>query len=210
MSYAPGSQRRPDPAARRPVPRTPAPLKVVMALVGSVVVVIALFAAGIVAERVNRKEPVAAAGTPARAGKQTAESDKAVKPPGIGDPVRDGKFEFVVSRVDCSRTSFGIEQLKRTAEGRYCVVSLSVRNIAGKPKYFLGLAQRAKDANGTSYGFDEIAGIYANRDTHTFLEKLDPGDRVTGKLVFDIPADVRLATLELHDFPLSGGVTVTL
>ncbi|MEU4427453.1 DUF4352 domain-containing protein [Actinoplanes sp. NPDC024001] len=195
MSYEPRSQRR------------TAPLKAVIALVASVIVVIALFAAGIVAERVNREEPVAAAGA---AAKPTAEARKTSKPPGIGDPVRDGKFEFVVSRVNCARTSYGMENLKRTAEGRFCVVTLSVRNIADEPKYFLGLAQKAKDANGASYGYDEIAGVYANRDTQTFLKKLDPGERVSGKLVFDIPHGVTLTAVELHDFPLSRGVTVAL
>ena len=193
MSYEPSSQ-------LRPARRTPVPLKAVLALVASGVAVIALFAAGTAAEQVNRDGPVAAVGAPAATS----------RPPGMGSRVRDGKFEFVVSKVDCSRTSFGIEHLKRTAKGHYCVVSLSVRNIADKPKYFLGFAQKAQDANGTSYRYDEIAGVYANRNTHTFLEKVDPGERVTGRLVFDVPAGVELATLELHDSPLSGGVTVTL
>ncbi|MFF0380353.1 DUF4352 domain-containing protein [Actinoplanes missouriensis] len=196
--------------------RRASPFAVVIALVVSAVAVVALFAAGIVAERVNRAGPVAAAGAPAekpakKPAKTLAETAKrTARPPGVGDPVRDGKFEFVVSRVDCSRTSFGIEQLKRTAEGRYCVVTLSVRNIADEPKYFLGLAQKARDTDGEEYGYDEVAGLYANRNTRTFLEKLNPGDRVTGDLVFDIPRRVTLAALELHDFPLSGGVTVTL
>ncbi|MEU4562676.1 DUF4352 domain-containing protein [Actinoplanes sp. NPDC023936] len=203
MSYRPDAQ-------RRPAPRTPGPLKMVIALVVAAVVVTALFAAGIAAERVNRTGPVAAAGASAETEEQAEQGEQPERAAGVGDPVRDGKFEFVVSRVDCSRTSFGIEQLKRTAEGRYCVVSLSVRNIADEPKYFLGLAQKARDTTGAEYGYDEIAGLYANRDTGTFLEKLEPGDRVTGELVFDIPARRRLAVLELHDFPLSGGVTVTL
>ncbi|MEU8238292.1 DUF4352 domain-containing protein [Actinoplanes missouriensis] len=197
-------------------PRRASPLAVVIALVVSAVAVVALFAAGIVAERVNRAGPVAAAGAPAETSAKkpaktlSATATRTARPPGVGDPVRDGKFEFVVSRVDCSRTSFGIEQLKRTAEGRYCVVTLSVRNIADKPKYFLGLAQKARDINGEEYGYDEVAGLYANRNTRTFLEKLNPGDKVTGDLVFDIPPETTLAALELHDFPLSGGVTVTL
>ncbi|WUJ09416.1 DUF4352 domain-containing protein [Actinoplanes sp. NBC_00393] len=39
---------------------------------------------------------------------------------------------------------------------------------------------------------------------------MEPGGRVTGKLVFDIPTKVQLAGLELHDSPLSGGATVAL
>jgi hypothetical protein len=168
-----------------------------------------LFVVGVVAQRYGSKEPAAAAVTSPPA-KTTPARPGSRPPPGIGDAVRDGKFEFVVSRVDCSPTSIGPERLKRTAKGRYCVVSLSVRNIADGAQYFLGRAQKAFDAAGTAYGNDEIAGIYANRDTLTFLRKLDPGERVAGELVFDVPKPVRLTTLELHDSLLSDGVEVTL
>jgi hypothetical protein len=90
------------------------------------------------------------------------------------------------------------------------VVSLSVRNIADGSQFFLGGAQKAFDATGAAYGNDEIAGVYANRDTETFLRKVDPGGRVSGKLVFDVPTAAKLTRLELHDSLLSGGVKVTL
>jgi hypothetical protein len=164
-----------------------------------------LFLAGVAAQQMGTNQPAAATAPspPARA----APSAPA---PGVGDKVRDGKFEFVVSRVDCSRTTVGLEHLQRTARGRYCVVSLSVRNIADTPRYLLGQAQKAVDATGTEHRSDTIAGVYANRDTQTFLERLDPGERVTGKLVFDVPRRIALTTVELHDSPLSGGVEVTL
>ncbi|GID51526.1 hypothetical protein Aca07nite_88010 [Actinoplanes capillaceus] len=109
-----------------------------IALVVSGVVLFALFTAGIVAERASRDTAVTAVDPPAE-----TETNKTKRPSGIGDPVRDGKFEFVVSHVDCSRAGVGIEHLRRTAQGRYCVVTQSVRNIADEPKYFLGLAQKA-------------------------------------------------------------------
>jgi hypothetical protein len=200
MSHDPHPQRRPGPRAP-----SGAPLNPLVAVLLACAAVVVLFVAGAAAERYSRKEEAATA--------------TVTKPPvepssraaaGVGDAVRDGKFEFVVSRVDCSRTSIGIEHLKRTAKGKYCVVSLSVRNIADGSQYFLGHAQEAFDAAGNSYGNDEIAGIYANRDTQTFLQKLDRGERVAGMLVFDVPKAVKLTALELHDSLLSGGVKVTL
>ncbi|MEU4692373.1 DUF4352 domain-containing protein [Actinoplanes sp. NPDC023714] len=180
------------------------PLKPALAIVVACAVVIALFAVGMVAGQRGReqKEVVAAAPAVTRStGKPAA---------GIGDPVRDGKFEFVVSGVDCSRSKVGIEQLARTADGKFCVVSLSVRNIAGEPKYLIGAAQKAIDSSGASYGNDEITSVYLNRGMRTFFAKLDPGERVSGVLVFDVPERARLTSLELHDFLLSGGVTVSL
>lgn len=130
--------------------------------------------------------------------------------PGVGDKVRDGKFEFVVTSVDCSRTSVGVEHLRRTAHGKFCVVSLSVRNIADQPKYFLGHAQKVVDTAGTTYGNDELAGLYANQNSQTLLRRIGPGQKVTGKLAFDLPAASAPATVELHDSLLSGGVEVAV
>lgn len=202
MSYDPHPQRRPDPGARRGAPLNP--LLAVLLACGAVAV---LFVAGAAAQRYGSAESAAAT---AAASPPPKAKPSSRPPPGIGDAVRDGKFEFVVSRVDCSATSVGPEYLKRTAKGKYCVVSLSVRNIAGGSQYFLGRAQKAFDAAGNTYRNDEIAGIYANHDTQTFLEKLEPGERVAGELVFDVPKPVKLTSLELHDSLLSGGVEVTL
>jgi hypothetical protein len=205
MSHDPHPQRRPGSGARGGAPLRP--LLAVLLACGAVAV---LFGAGAAAERYGSRQPAAAATVTSRPTKTAPATPGSRPPPRIGEPVRDGKFEFVASRVDCSRTSIGIEHLKRTAKGKYCVVSLSVRNIGDRWQYFLGHAQKAVDAAGTTYGSDEIAGVYANHDTQTFLQRLDPGQRVTGKLVFDVPKPVKLTSLLLHDSLLSRGVKVTL
>ena len=38
---------------------------------------------------------------------------------GIGTPVRDGKFEFTVRKMDCSRTELGDEFTKERAQGKF-------------------------------------------------------------------------------------------
>ncbi|MBM2614021.1 DUF4352 domain-containing protein [Actinoplanes sp. LDG1-06] len=184
---------------------TRASRKPLLAALLACVAIVVLFFAGVAAQQYGvRGEPAAATAS------RPAVSKSPKPPPGVGDRVRDGKFEFVVSKVDCTRTRVGLEHLARTAKGRFCVVSLSVRNIAGEPKYFVGRAQKAFDKTGASYDNDDLAGVYANRNTKTFLERLDPGERVTGKLVFDVPRKTALTRLELHDSLLSGGVTVAL
>lgn len=44
----------------------------------------------------------------------------------------------------------------------------------------------------------------------TLLNDINPGNQVTGVVVFDIPKNVKLTRLELHDSPFSGGVPVSL
>nr|WP_296064001.1 DUF4352 domain-containing protein [uncultured Actinoplanes sp.] len=198
----PQLRRRPDRGDRRR-----APLKPLVALGIAAVAVVALFAAGAAAQRYGS---AATAVPSAPAATAPARAVPTRPSPAIGDPVRDGKFEFVVTGVDCSRTSIGLEHLRRTAKGRYCVVSLSVRNIADGPKYFLGKAQKAFDATGASYRGDQLAGLYANQNLTTFVQRLTPGRQVAGKLVFDVPATAELTGVELHDSLLSGGVRVAL
>ncbi|WP_433363181.1 DUF4352 domain-containing protein [Actinoplanes sp. CA-142083] len=204
MSHDPRPQRRPDPGARGGAPLNP--LLAVLLACGAVVV---LLVVGFVAQRQTGTE--AAATTVTSTPSRTTPARPSSKPPaGVGQAVRDGKFEFVVSRVDCTQSSVGLEHFRRTAKGKYCVVSLSVRNVADGSQFFVGGAQRAFDTAGVEYGNDEIAGVYANRDTETFLRKVDPGHEVSGKLVFDVPKAATLTSLELHDSLLSGGVRVTL
>ena len=166
-------------------------------------VVTVLFTAGFLAQHLGAKGPVAAA--PARTSPTTS------APPGIGEPARDGKLEFVASRVNCSRSTVGIEHLTRTAEGKYCVIDLSVRNIAAdESKVFLGHVQKAFDADGGSHRYDEMASLYADPDTKTLVHRLKAGERIKVKLVFDIPQAAVLTRLELHDSPLSGGTEITV
>lgn len=192
-------RRRPRPV--RPA-RGPSPIKITLAVVGTAVALFLLFGVGAAVWTYGEREEPAAA---------TASTKAKVKAgPGLGDAVRDGKLEFVISRVDCAQRTLGAEQLKRTASGRFCVVSMTVRDIGDGAKYFVGHAQKAYDAAGTEYGADELAGVYANRGTEGFLRRIGPGEKVAGKLVFDVPKGVKLTTIKVHDSPLSGGAAVTI
>ena len=193
MSYDPHPQRRP-------------PLKPLYAALLGVGAIVALLVAGAAAQRYTTTESAAATLAPGRSAPKTPATPAT---PGVGAAVRDGKFEFVVSRVDCSHTTLGQEHFKRTAKGKFCVVSLSVRNIGDGAQFFLSYAQKGLDAAGAEYGVDEIADLYVNKDTRTFLDRVTPGRRVAGRIVFDIPAAATLTTLVLHDSLLSGGVQVS-
>jgi hypothetical protein len=197
----------PPPRQTRPRAKL-APLFWAMAAVGTLV---GLFLLGAAAQNAGRDTDSAAATATAGQPKGNGQPNRKVaEPPGIGDAVRDGKFEFVISRADCARSTVGSKHLNRKAQGKFCVVHLSVRNIADQPQLFLGSAQKAFDAAGTEFTDDKIAGLYANDDTQTFLQKIDPGDKVVGKIVFDVPATTALTIVELHDSFFSGGVRVTL
>lgn len=129
---------------------------------------------------------------------------------GINTPVRDGKFEFVVKSVKCGETKIGSEYLNQTAQGQYCLVAMSVKNIGDEAQTFDSSPQKAYNASGQQYDADGTAAIYVNDNSQTFLENINPGNSVTGTIVFDIPKNQKLTKLELHDSMFSGGVAVTL
>ncbi|MEV1147347.1 DUF4352 domain-containing protein [Micromonospora sp. NPDC049799] len=136
--------------------------------------------------------------------------DKPAKTAKIGQAVRDGKFEFTVKSNKCGVAKVGTDLLGEKAQGQFCLVTLNVKNIGKEAQLLDGSSQKAYAADGTEYSSDTGAAIYANKNAETFLNEINPGNQVTGVVVFDIPKNVKLAKLELHDSMFSGGVTVAL
>ena len=128
---------------------------------------------------------------------------------GIGQPVRDGKFEFTVSGVDCTRNELGTDPISTTAQGVFCIVSLNVTNVGDEAQYFDASSQKALDGQGREYSADSGSAIYLD-NPNSFLEQLNPGSTVDGQLVYDVPAGTQLTQIELHDSMFSSGVTVNL
>jgi hypothetical protein len=129
--------------------------------------------------------------------------------PGLGDKVRDGKFEFVVKAVACGKSKVGNQYLNKKAQGQFCQVTVTVKNIGDESQLFDGSSQKALAGN-VEFSNDGTAEMYANGDNNTFLNEINPGNQATGKLLFDVPKSTKLTGLELHDSPFSGGVKVTL
>jgi hypothetical protein len=129
---------------------------------------------------------------------------------GIGKPARDGNFEFTVKGVKCGVGKVGDQYAGKTAQGQFCLVTVAVKNIKSEPQMLSDSEQKAF-VGAASYAADTEAALYANGNSNSvFLNNINPGNTVTGKLVFDIPKGAKLTKLELHDSALSGGVQVNL
>ncbi|SCF06385.1 protein of unknown function [Micromonospora coriariae] len=136
--------------------------------------------------------------------------DAPAKTAKVGEAARDGKFEFTVKSAKCGVAKVGSDMLGQKAQGQFCLVTVNVKNIGKEAQMFDGSSQKAYAADGTEYSADGGAAIYANKNAETFLNDVNPGNQVSGVVVFDIPKNVKLAKLELHDSPFSGGVDVSL
>jgi len=97
------------------------------------------------------------------------------------------------------------------AQGEFQVVSVEVKNIGDKSQMFDASSQKALNASGQEFSADTIASISANGGaTSTFLENINPGNQVVGKIAFDVPVGTKLTQISLHDSPFSQGVIVNL
>jgi hypothetical protein len=129
----------------------------------------------------------------------------------IGQPVIDGKFEFVVDSVECGVEQVGSDFLVERAQGQFCLMTLSVKNIGTEPQTLFDRDQKGFGTNGSEYGANSAAGISANdTDSQVWVTQINPGNKLTGIVVYDLPQGVELAQVELHDSTLSEGVTVDL
>jgi hypothetical protein len=130
----------------------------------------------------------------------------------VGDAVRDGKFEFTVQSIECGKSSVGASQyLTKTAQGQYCLLKVSIKNIGDEKQSLLSSNQYLYNASGQKYSADDTATIYNSPNTSSsWYNDINPGNSVNGEIVFDLPKDQTPTSAELHDSAFSNGVKVNL
>lgn len=127
---------------------------------------------------------------------------------GIGKKVREGSFEFTVTKVSTA-SSVGDGPLARKARGRFVLVHLTVRNIGGEARIFFGDNQKLSDDEGNEFLADSSA-VTSDPKSKSLYEEIKPGGKVSGVVAFDVPRGREITTIELHDSMFSDGVRVTL
>ena len=141
----------------------------------------------------------------------TKSEDKPATVAKLNEVARDGKFEFVVKGVECGKTTIGTNQyLTKNAQGQFCLMTVSVKNIGNEAQGFFGTNQKLLNAQNQQYAADDTAGAYLDQNYSTLFSNINPGNSVEGVIVFDIPKDQTPVNAELHDSALSSGVKVSL
>ncbi|HEX3733444.1 MAG TPA: DUF4352 domain-containing protein [Mycobacteriales bacterium] len=129
---------------------------------------------------------------------------------GQDETARDGKFEFTVQKLECGKKSAGGDFLNKQAQGQFCFVTMKVKNIGNESRMFDASNQQAFNDADAQYEADSVASTYANQNGEAFLNNINPGNEVTGIVVFDIPQDQKISKFKLHDSAFSNGVSVKL
>ncbi|NKY60437.1 DUF4352 domain-containing protein [Nocardia flavorosea] len=127
-----------------------------------------------------------------------------------GSAVRDGKFEFQVTKVEQGEAAVSWNSLvDREAQGVYVLVHVTVTNISDQAQYYFGQNQTLIDEQGREFTNDSIAESYV-KDPGAGVGEINPGLKFDTVLVFDVPADAVPTAIEFHDSAFSGGVQVAL
>jgi hypothetical protein len=154
--------------------------------------------------------PLAAPTAPSLTTADQRGSDTAPAPAGgIGEQVQDGAFAFTVTDVE-TKESLGSGYLKSEAEGSYVLVHVTVTNVGTEAAMFADSNQTLLDADRREFSADSGAAVMYLPDSQAFLNQINPGNKVDGVLVFDVPEGVAPAAIELRESMFSGGATVSL
>lgn len=187
----------------------------VIGLIILVFILIAVFSSGNDANKTTsyieagKGEPTSSAST------QTSNNTKkeAVLPK-IGEAARDGKFEFTAKSIECGKSSVGTNPyLTKTAQGQYCLLTVSVKNIGNEPQTLSSSNQYLYNSAKQKYSADDTATMYispSDNASSSLYNEINPGNTVEGIIAFDLPKDQSPVQAEFHDSAFSGGVKVSL
>ena len=144
---------------------------------------------------------------------QTAENEGGESDllPGIGDPARDGKFEFTITAFECGATVVGTNEfLQEKAQGQFCIMDLNVKNIGDESQTLFTSDQKILNSEGQQFSNDTSAELAIDGNQDIWLQAINPGNFVQGQVVFDVPTGTNITKAELHDSALSNGIEVDL
>lgn len=128
----------------------------------------------------------------------------------IGVPARDGDVEFTVTGVECGVGRIGSEAFGTDPVGQFCIVAVDVENVGTAPATVIDFLQAVYDDAGQKYLASVTAAVQLAETPPTF-GPMNPGERRSMSLVYDLPTDVAPAVIELQGSALgTPGIRVPL
>lgn len=135
----------------------------------------------------------------------------------LGEELQGGPFRFKVTQAECVGREVGAPPETRVAQGRFCLVYLTLRNVGDRPEVYSASLQLVSDSSAKRYfpGVMEpgpplpplVTGSGAKEIVNV---RLNPGAETQGVLIFDMPVAAKPAEFEFHHRPRAIGVKVRL
>lgn len=137
-----------------------------------------------------------------------ASTASAAPAPPVGSAVRDGQFEFLVTKVEQGAETVGEGFWSEQAKGEFVLIYVDITNIGKEPRRYSSSNQQLFDDRGREFSSSFSADIALN--DYGSSEELNPGHQISVVLAFDVPAGTVPAAVEFHDSMFSGGAKVAL
>lgn len=169
----------------------------VLTVIGALILIAAI-GAGMNGARNDDGNGAQPAANGEQAAAQSGEKPAEKTMPGIGEAATAGDFEFTVTEVETGVESVGSEYLGKNAQGQFVLVHIDVKNVGNDTSTLSSSLQKLVDNQGREHEADASAAIYVE-DSNTLYERVNPGNAVSGVLVFDIPADAMPVSVKLQE-----------
>jgi hypothetical protein len=160
----------------------------------------ALFLIGILMPSEDSGTTAVADDTPAVSASEESSEEPVA---GLGDPVRDGKFEVTIKDVETGLPAYGEGFLAEDAQGSFTVVTMKIENIGDEPQMFFADNQIGIDSKGRELAAESVLD-------DSLLEEINPGNSITANVVFDVAKGVDVDAVEVHDSAFSGGALISI
>jgi hypothetical protein len=122
----------------------------------------------------------------------------------VGQAIDGHTFRFTVSKVKCGVAKVGSgATLFIEAKGQFCLVTLTVKNLSDTSTHFWADSASVNGRDGVAHTADRSAMVWANYDKEnkrlSSWDEISPGDSPSAILVFDVPKNVTLTSINLPD-----------
>lgn len=129
---------------------------------------------------------------------------------GLNTPVKAGSFEYTATGTKDAGTTVGTSPLTETAQGTYVEVDLTIKNVGNASATFISNYVKVVDATGKTYDADPTATLYANPNQSAWVAAINPGNSITGPILFDVPAGTKAVSIQVSDNMFGKGETINL
>lgn len=142
----------------------------------------------------------------------TASQPSGAKTGKVGQTVADGDLAFTVNSVTTT-SSVGNSYVAKTAQGIYYVISVKIDNNGKDTKTINASDFNVVDNQGRKFDYSNDGQMAMEESTGTtdlFLQQIQPGLSITGKIIFDVPKDATGLRLLAQGGLFTDGVSIDL
>jgi hypothetical protein len=108
-------------------------------------------------------------------------------------------FSWTFKKLTCGTTKIGDQYLNSKADGMYCQLDASAKNLTKKSSYLPSSDVLLIDSKGNEY--ENSSGLSLYKSCVFFLDKVSAGNTKTGCMIYDVPKGTKITKIVI-----SGGL----